>query len=125
MIHLEELSDNINSAIDGAQKRLEIKLRRFRDKRLGQRRQDKIMRSLKGALVYFPKKIRGKSTRVISPKIVKRKMFNLGKPIVEREAIEQMKLSGHDFYIFKNVKTNKLAVVYRRDDNDFGLIDCE
>ncbi len=125
MIHLEQLSDDIISSIDGVQKRLEIKLRKFRDKRLGQRRQDKIYRSLKGALVYFPRRIRGKSTRVSGPRIVKRKKFDLGKAVTERQAIEQMKLSGHDFYIFRSSKTDKFAVVYRRDDGDFGLIECE
>lgn len=125
MIHLEQLADEVMGAIDGAQKRLEIKLRKFRDKRLGQRRQDKIVRSLKGALVYFPRRIRGRSTRLSGARIVKRKKFDLGKPMTERQAIEQMKLSGHDFYIFRSAKTDKFAVVYRRDDGDFGLIECQ
>ena len=125
MIHLEQSASDIMEAIDRVQKRLEIKLRKFRDKRLGQRRQDKIYRSLKGALTYFPKKIRGKSTKISGPRIVKRKSFSLGKLMSEREAIEQMKLSGHDFCIFKSAKSEKITVVYRRKDKNFGLIECE
>jgi putative sigma-54 modulation protein len=47
-------------------------------------------------------------------------------PMDEREAIEQMSLLGHeDFFIFLNVETNKLNVLYRRRDNTLGLIEPE
>ena len=125
IIHLEESADSIMGAIDGLEERLEIRLRKFRDRRLGQRRQDKLLRSLKEAIIYFPKKITGKPTRFKGPRIVKRKCFYIGKPMTEREAIEQMKLLGHDFYIFRSAKSDKTAVVYRRKDKNFGLIECD
>lgn len=57
-------------------------------------------------------------------KIVKRKTVEL-KPMDEDEAVLQMELLGHDFYIFKNIETNKFAVLYRRKNNDYGLIEEE
>jgi putative sigma-54 modulation protein len=124
IIHLEESADNVMEAIDGLENRLEAKLRKFRERRLGQRRQDKLLRKLKEALVYFPKKITGKSTKIKGSRIVKKKCFSV-KPMTEREAIEQMKLLGHDFFVFKNRKNDKFSVVYRRKDKNFGLIECD
>lgn len=57
-------------------------------------------------------------------KIVKRKTVEL-KPMDEEEAILQMELINHDFYMFKNIETDKLAVVYRRKHNDYGIIEEE
>lgn len=56
--------------------------------------------------------------------IVKRKIVEL-KPMDEEEAILQMELINHDFYMFKNIETDKIAVVYKRKHNDYGLIEEE
>lgn len=57
-------------------------------------------------------------------KIVKRKEVEL-KPMDEEEAILQMELINHDFYMFKNIETNKMAVVYRRKHDNYGIIEEE
>ena len=58
-------------------------------------------------------------------KAVKRKSLEL-KPMDEEEAILQMELVDHDFYIFKNAdEENKIAVVYKRKDDSYGIIDAE
>lgn len=41
----------------------------------------------------------------------------------EEEAILQMELLGHDFYIFKNVKSDTVSVLYRRKDGSYGIIE--
>jgi putative sigma-54 modulation protein len=43
----------------------------------------------------------------------------------EEEAIEQMELLGHDFFLFFNVSTGKMNVLYRRRDGNYGLIEPE
>lgn len=43
----------------------------------------------------------------------------------EEEAILQMELLDHDFYIFKNIDNNKVSVVYKRKDKGYGLIEEE
>lgn len=57
-------------------------------------------------------------------KIVKRKTVEL-KPMDEEEAILQMELLNHDFYMFKNIDTDKLAVIYKRKHDDYGIIEQE
>lgn len=55
------------------------------------------------------------------PDIVKRKNVEV-EPMSEDEAIEQMELLGHRFFMFLNAQTNTINVVYRRDDGDYGLL---
>ena len=54
--------------------------------------------------------------------IVKTKRFEV-KPMTVEEAILQMKLLGHDFFVFKNVDTNEMNVVYARKDGKYALIE--
>ena len=57
-------------------------------------------------------------------KVVKRKSVEV-KPMDEEEAIIQMELVGHDFYLYKDCNTNKPAVVYKRKDGNYGIIEPE
>lgn len=57
-------------------------------------------------------------------KIVKRKSVEV-KPMDEEEAILQMELLGHQFYMYKDSNTNKTAVVYQRNDGNYGVIESE
>ena len=41
----------------------------------------------------------------------------------EAEAMEQLDLVDHDFYVFLNEKTQKVSVLYRRGDEDYGVIE--
>lgn len=59
-----------------------------------------------------------------SPKVVKVKRFAV-KPMSVDEAIEQMELLGHDFFLFFNATSEQLNVVYRRKDGNYGLIEPE
>ena len=54
--------------------------------------------------------------------IVRRKRVNLV-PMAEEEAIDQMELLGHDFFIFLNVETARMGVLYRREDGNYGVLE--
>jgi putative sigma-54 modulation protein len=43
----------------------------------------------------------------------------------EEEAILQMELLGHEFYLYKDVKTNMPTLVYKRKDGNYGIIESE
>lgn len=53
--------------------------------------------------------------------IVRRKAIEIS-PMSEQEAIDQMEMLGHDFFVFYNAETQGLNVLYRRKEGDFGLI---
>ncbi|GAB4571854.1 MAG: ribosome-associated translation inhibitor RaiA [Anaerolineae bacterium] len=53
--------------------------------------------------------------------IVRRKDIDLT-PMSEEEAIEQMELLGHDFFVFLNKETNDINVAYLREDGNYGIL---
>lgn len=57
-------------------------------------------------------------------KIVKRKTLDI-KPMDEEEAILQMDLIDHDFFVFNNVNEGCTSVVYKRKDGSYGIIDTK
>ncbi len=57
-------------------------------------------------------------------KVIKRKKIDI-KPMDEEEAILQMELLGHQFYVYKDSNTNKMAVIYKRNDGNYGVIESE
>jgi putative sigma-54 modulation protein len=56
-------------------------------------------------------------------RIVKTKEFTI-KPMSSEEAVLQMDLLGHDFFLFMSSETGRAAVIYRRNDGNFGLIEA-
>jgi putative sigma-54 modulation protein len=56
--------------------------------------------------------------------IVRRKQVTLV-PMSEEEAIAQMELLGHDFFIFFNAETARIGVLYRREDGNYGVLEPE
>lgn len=55
-------------------------------------------------------------------KIVKKKRFHV-KPMSAEEAVLQMNLLGHTFFVFKNHETEEMSVVYKRKDGDYAIIE--
>ena len=56
--------------------------------------------------------------------IVKRKSIEL-KPIDEEEAILQMELLGHNFFVYKDIETGKICVLYKRKNGNYGIIETK
>ncbi len=57
-------------------------------------------------------------------KVVKRKSVEV-KPMSEEEAIIQMELLGHQFFIYKDSETMEMAVLYKRKDGNYGILESE
>lgn len=56
------------------------------------------------------------------PQVVKTKRFDM-LPMFEEDAIAQMEELGHAFFVFLNAETDDVAVLYRRNDGSYGLIE--
>lgn len=56
--------------------------------------------------------------------IVKRKHFEM-KPMHEEEAVLQMNMLGHDFFMFFNASIEKMCLLYKRKDGQYGIIISE
>lgn len=56
--------------------------------------------------------------------IVKRKVVEM-KPMDEEEAVLQMELLGHEFFVFQDIETGTTSVLYRRKDGNYGIIETK
>jgi putative sigma-54 modulation protein len=113
-IRAEEVNPDLYAAIDLVVDKLERQFKKYRNKLTDKkRRKEEPMPSME-IEEYFEDD---------EQTIVRRKEVFL-KPIDEEEAITQMELLGHSFFVFKNVDTGKINVVYKRNDGDYGVIEA-
>jgi putative sigma-54 modulation protein len=56
------------------------------------------------------------------PRVVKLKRFDI-EPMFEEDAVARMEELGHDFFVFVNAEDERIAVLYKRRDGDYGLIE--
>jgi hypothetical protein len=57
-----------------------------------------------------------------TPRIVRTKKFDI-RPMSEEEAMLQMEMLGHSFFVFENAETGEVNVLYVRKDGNYGLIE--
>ncbi|MDD6272391.1 MAG: ribosome-associated translation inhibitor RaiA [bacterium] len=112
-IRAEEVSGDLYSAIDLVVDKIERQLKKYKGK-LSSRKSNKDD--------YVPP-IEIEDYFEEEQTIVRRKEVFL-KPIDEEEAITQMELLGHSFFVFKNIDTGKINVIYKRKDGDYGVIEA-
>jgi len=116
LLRAEERSDDMFAAVDAAVDKLQRRLERHKGKRHRGRGDGT------PAARVAPAERAEKETPSGS-RIVRRKAFELV-PMSEEDAIEQMEMLGHDsFFVFLNLHSNQVNVLYRRRDGTYGLID--
>jgi putative sigma-54 modulation protein len=117
ILRAEERDNDVFAAIDTVLDKMYRQIARYKGKRQERNRQ--------GA-----EDIGGEALPVevgeVQPagKIVRTKRFQMV-PMSTEEAAEQMELLGHDFYVFFNTEEDRINVLYRRKDGDYGLIQPE
>ena len=115
---------DIQTALDQAADILEVQMLKFKS-RLS--RKAKIDPNFKEELaMYFaPQDDYEDDDENESAVVIKRsKKFAL-KPMDSEEAVMNMELLGHSFFVFRNAETDEVCVVYKRDDGAYGLIEPE
>ena len=116
ILRAEERAVEIKPAIDMVMDKIERQIERYKGKKY---------RSRAGATAAADLLTEEKHDEEEKPLIVRRKKFTLV-PMDELEAIEQMNLLGHeDFFIFYNIDTNSINVLYKRRDGSYGIIQPE
>jgi len=119
VLRAEERQDDIYAAVDAVLDKMHRQIARYKGKH-SRGRGD----GAGAETVAFPEAEEHAAVEAAGV-VVRRKRFALT-PMDEAEAIEQMQLLGHDqFFVFYNADTNRVNVLYRRKDGDFGLIDPE
>jgi ribosome hibernation promoting factor len=124
VLRSEEASDDMYASIDLAAAKLERQLEKYRSRLFEKRRQDE-SRHRQRQLASAEAALRGSPAPAErAPSIVRTKRF-LMKPMTAEEAAVQLDLLGHEFFLFENAATQKINVVYRRRDGNYGLIEPE
>jgi putative sigma-54 modulation protein len=113
IIRAREASTDMKASIDLLVDKLERQAQRLRDKR---------RRSSSRNHGAPQQDVRPAVTDEEQPVIVKTKQFAV-KPMSPEEAVLQLELIGHDFFVFQDSETLEINVVYRRRDGDYGLIE--
>ena len=122
ILRTEERADDIFTAVDAALDKMQRQIERLKGKR-SQRRGDGTPASEVPAVVSAEPVETLEMEEEEAPVIARRKAFTLA-PMNELEAVEQMKLLGHDnFFVFYNAETSQINVLYRRRDGTYGLIE--
>ena len=120
-LRAEERNDDLYAGVDAIIDKLERQLRKHKTK------VNRKFRDREGVGIYFantptPETELAESEQEEEMEIVRTKQFSL-KPMDDEEAILQMNLLGHDFYIFTDAESIETNIVYRRKDGKYGLIE--
>ena len=118
MLRAEETQEDIYAAVDTIVDKIERQIRKNKTKLESQAKKS---REVKGFAIESIEDIEEEEVETV---IVKRKKVDV-KPMSEEEAVLQMELLGHDFYLFKDADTMKPTLVYKRKDNQYGIIETE
>lgn len=113
ILRAEDRNKDLYTAIDEVVEKLERQIRKNKTKMKHKSRNERY-----NFIMDFDTDIEEENKETI----VKRKKIDM-KPMSEEEAILQMELIGHDFFVFKNVDDNNVSVVYKRKDKDYGIIE--
>lgn len=114
IIRAQEKAEDVRTAIDKVVDALTSRIERYKGKLYD-----------KGRGISLARQESTEEMELEAPKkVVKSKRF-LVKPMLEDEAINQMELLGHDFFLFINAETEKLNLLYRRENGNYGLIEPE
>lgn len=123
LVRAERRAPELYAAIDEVYDTLQRQIERYKDKHW---RRGRLRRQGGQLIEALPEMAAAPSSAPDEeeeqrPRIVRTKEFQV-KPMYSDEAIEQMELLGHSFFIFQDAETGKLNVLYRRQDGNYGLI---
>ncbi|HEX6680589.1 MAG TPA: ribosome-associated translation inhibitor RaiA [Gaiellaceae bacterium] len=109
VLRARESSHDMRASIDQLVDKLERQVTRYREKR-GRRR--RASRQAPDEGIPMPEE----------PQIVRTKQFSV-KPMTAEEAVLQLELVGHDFFVFRDADSDEVNIVYRRRQGGYGLIE--
>lgn len=121
-LRAEERGPDLFSAVDAVASVMEKQIRRYKDRLRDKKRSKTKMSKVTGPEVDL--ELLPDDEEVEEGKVIKFKRFAV-EPMSPEEAVDQMELLGHNFYIFFNGESQRYAVVYKRSNHDYGLIEPE
>ncbi len=115
ILRSEEENEDLYAAIDLVTDKLERQIRKNKTR---------LNKSVKDNIKEFNFDYELDKDEESKEKIVKRKELEM-KPMDEEEAILEMELLGHNFFVYKDMDTDNICVLYKRKDGNYGLIETK
>jgi putative sigma-54 modulation protein len=120
IVRASEATNDMYATIDSAVAAMERQIRKNKTRLEKQLRQGAFAKEEKPVAFLAPEADDEEEIR-----IVRSKRFSI-KPMSAEEAVMQMNLLGHDFFVFKNMNDDdRFAVVYKRQSGDYGIIESD
>ena len=122
IIRAEDIEENLYAAIDIVYDKLNIQLRKYKKRLQDRHKSNESIRF--DAIEDIQDNDYSSEEDNLDALIKRTKKFGV-KPMSPEEAVLQMDLLEHDFYMFKNSESNDISIVYRRKNGGYGLIESE
>jgi putative sigma-54 modulation protein len=113
LLRAEEQAENLLIAVDKVVPVLDRQIERYKGK---------VYKKARAGLAAKAQALEEASEVDTAPKVVRTKRFIINLMSVD-EAIDQMELLGHDFFLFHNAATRELNLVYKREDGNYSIIE--
>lgn len=115
VVRAEEAAPDMYAAIDLVAEKLERQMKKYKTKLKDKRNGKAAVKTAAGDIELPTEPVEPEAT------IVRTKVVD-SKPMSEDEAMLQLELLGHDFFVFTHADTDAVNVLYRRNDGNYGLI---
>ncbi len=114
ILRAEESSEDLFASVDAIVDKMYRQIERYKGRRFKSKRRNAAAAAaaVEMSATQLPEE---------TVNIVRTKQF-VAEPMIPEEAVEQMELLGHDFFVFFNVDTSSLNIVYGRRDGNYGLL---
>jgi ribosomal subunit interface protein len=122
VLRAEERDNDLTVALDKLSEKMQRQITRYKDRMVDHKGRPRV-----GEVATYLEQQANKDQEVETPgleqalDLIKIKNFEV-KPMYIDQALEEMELLAHNFYIFQDAETNQISVAYRRNDGGYGLI---
>jgi putative sigma-54 modulation protein len=123
ILRVEERDSDLAKALEGVQHKMQRQLTRFKERMIHRKGRTSLSEAV--SQLAEPAPVEAVVVETVESSVpVRVKSFTI-QPMNPEDAVEEMELLGHDFFVFQDISNMKFSVVYRRKDGDYGMLQPE